>query len=57
MTSMGPEAVVVRGGGESDPKAAQGSRARLEELLRETAAYRGYFRGADAQSLVAVGEQ
>ncbi len=57
MTSMGPEAVVVRGGGESDPKTAQRSRARLEELLRETAAYRRYFRGADAQSLVAVGEQ
>jgi single-stranded-DNA-specific exonuclease len=52
IVSTGPEAVLVRSGGGANPQAAQQSRARLEDLLRETAAYRRFFRETDAQSLV-----
>ncbi len=51
-TATAPDAVVVSSGGEGDAKAAERSRARLEDLLRETAAYRRYFREAEADSLV-----
>ena len=55
LTATEAAAVVVRDGGKSDLEAAQQVRARLEDLLAETAAYRRYFRETDAQSLVAVG--
>jgi single-stranded-DNA-specific exonuclease len=55
VTSTGPEAIVVSSGGAGNPRAAQQSRLRLEDLLRETEAYRRFFREADAASLVVAG--
>jgi len=54
--SMGPEGVEMRAGGVGDVEAAERSQARLQDLLRETAAYRRYFRKADARSLVVPGK-
>ena len=56
IASMGPEGAEVRAGGVIDLEAAQQWQTRLEDLLRETAAYRRYFRFADAQSLVALAD-
>lgn len=47
------EAFIVEGGGRTDESAERIVRRELEELLHETAAYRAYFREADARRLVA----
>jgi len=46
-------AIIVEGGGRSDAVAEHSARSELEELLRETAAYRAYFCQAEAKRLVA----
>lgn len=45
--------LIVEGGGRADEAAERIVQRELEELLRETAAYRAYFREADARRLVA----
>ncbi|MBC7233453.1 MAG: single-stranded-DNA-specific exonuclease RecJ [Chloroflexi bacterium] len=45
--------LIVEGGGHTDEAAERRVRRELEELLHETAAYRAYFREADARRLVA----
>nr|MBC7243710.1 single-stranded-DNA-specific exonuclease RecJ [Chloroflexota bacterium] len=47
-------ALIVEGGGRADEVSERKARRELEELLCETAAYRAYFRQADAKKLVAV---
>ena len=46
------EAIIVEGGGKKDVDRERVLQRELEELLRETAAYRKHFREADAKSLV-----
>jgi single-stranded-DNA-specific exonuclease len=46
-------AIIVGARGEGDKEAEHRARRELHELLRETAAYRAYFRQADARRLVA----
>lgn len=45
--------LIVEGGGRADEITERNARRDLEELLRETMAYRAYFRQADARGLVA----
>jgi single-stranded-DNA-specific exonuclease len=45
-------AVIVEGGGTEDAAAEAAARDALAELLRETAAYRAYFRTTEARGLV-----
>jgi hypothetical protein len=46
-------AVIVKGAGECDKAGERAATSQLQELLRETAAYRAYFRQVDARTLVA----
>jgi hypothetical protein len=46
-------AVIVEGGGTEDTAAEAAAHDTLAGLLRETAAYRAYFRRAEARGLVA----
>jgi single-stranded-DNA-specific exonuclease len=50
------EKLVVASGGAKSREAEQTTRRKLESLLQETAAYRSYFRQADAKQLVAEQE-
>jgi hypothetical protein len=47
------DAVAVASGGLRDPEQESAARSTVEALLRETAAYRRYFREADSRKLVA----
>jgi single-stranded-DNA-specific exonuclease len=47
------DAIIVEGGGASDEEAVRATRRQVQELLRETEAYRAYFQQADARRLVA----
>lgn len=49
------EAIIVEGGGQSDEEAERAAKFELRDLLRETAAYRAYFRQADVRTLVGGG--
>ena len=53
LVSEDDHAIVVEGGGHSDESTKQVAQRELQELLRETAAYRTYFREADARRRVA----
>jgi len=46
--------VIIEGGGKRDEEAERTALHELEDLLRETAAYRTHFRQADARQLVSV---
>jgi hypothetical protein len=55
MLSTGPEQAVVEARGESDPETARALETKLMSMLEETAAYRRYYREADADRLVSLG--
>jgi hypothetical protein len=55
LVSRDPDGMQVAEGGQDDPEASHELQARLEDLLRETAAYRRYYRETDARLVLSVG--
>jgi single-stranded-DNA-specific exonuclease len=53
LVSSVADGILLEAGGPRSGRAEMAARRELQELLRETAAYRAYFRGAPLESLIA----